>query len=55
MPMPKASVDEDHTPVFGQDDIKTSRQAPVIGVVAKPLSEQKAPDKQFCLGIASFD
>jgi len=55
MPMPKASVDKDNTPVFGQDNVRASHKTPVIGSVPEPLSEQKPPYKQFGLGVPAFD
>lgn len=55
MTMPETPIYEDNTLIFGQDYVRASWQAPVVGTVAQPFLEQETPDKQFCLGVPAFD
>ena len=41
MSMPEASVDEDHSPVLGQYNVRFPRQPPFIDTIAEPMTPQR--------------
>ena len=51
MPMPKATMDKDYSPVFRQHKVRTSRQGALMEAVAKSQGKQAFPDRIFRFGI----
>ena len=51
MPVPEATVDEDDSPVFAQDNVRMTRQTWVVQPIAEPSAEQESPHQQLRLGV----
>ena len=51
MPVPEATVDEDDSPVFAQDNVRMTRQTWVVQPIAEPSAEQELPYQYLRLGV----
>lgn len=52
--MPETPMDEDHCPVFGENEVRFARQVLHMQTIAVAKRMQRFPERQFGLGVAAF-
>lgn len=52
MPVPETTMNQNNRMIPGKNDIRLSRQIPVMQPLAEPPGVQSAPDHHFRLGVA---